>query len=102
MLQTIAAGAKNPEKFIPVSGVAVRSATYSRDVVYVLYVAFNLKPDATRPVGAQLVSTGLEPGATIYNMGSSLHTSFPSSEKDWPELRATDEAWPVAFDCVGL
>lgn len=102
MLGAIAAGAKNPEKFFPVSGVAVRSSTYSRDVVYVVYAAFNLKPDATRPVGEQWVTTGLEPGAAIYNMGSSLHTSFPSSEKDWPELRVTDESWRVAFDCVGL
>lgn len=104
MLQAVAAGAKASKKLIPVSGMAVRSSTYSRDSLYVLYVSFVSRTGETPPNGGYWAATGLEPGATIYNGEGTAPfiTDFPDVQTDWPELRLTDPSWQIAGRCVGL
>jgi hypothetical protein len=104
MLQAIAAGVKGGKKLIPVSGMAVRSSTYSRDSLYVIFMSFTTRAGETPPNGGYWAATGLEPSATIYNGegAAPFLTDFPDAQTDWPELRLTDPSWHVAGGCVGL
>lgn len=104
MLQAIAAGAKDGKNLIPVLGMAVRSDTYIRDNLYVIYLSFTSRAGETPPNGGYWAATGLEPGATIYNGegAAPFVTDFPDVQTDWPELRLTDPSWGIAGRCVGL
>lgn len=96
MLQTIAAGAKEP--ITPASGVAVKSDDHKN--LYMIAVSFTETPGTSPTIGVW-ASQSTEPGGQIYSVDgtAAIFTTWPKGQGQF-KTQIFDDGVRVAIGCV--